>query len=284
MRPAAGHTAKDVPAMTMRSAVARYNGVHEAMERTPMDRKAIANAFDEYVADYDLSDEKIRLKAEHTYHVARLCDEIARSLELPAAECDLAWACGMLHDIGRFEQVRRFGTFYDSQSVNHAEFGADLLFVDRLIDRFLAGPDPVIEIAIRNHNRLRVDEGLDERTRLFCDILRDADKIDIIRVNVESPLPEIFNAPIAVIRASAITPEVEASFYEHHCVDRALMRTYIDRMVGHFSFAYELVFPYSRAEVVRQGFLGRAMSFASDNPDTVEKLARMREEMRAFLA
>ena len=45
----------------------------------------------------------------------------------------------MLHDIGRFEQIRRFGTFNDVQSVDHAEFGADLLFKEGLIRKFAEG-------------------------------------------------------------------------------------------------------------------------------------------------
>ena len=36
------------------------------------------------------------------------------------------WACCM--DIGRFEQIRCFGTFNDGMSVDHAELGADILF------------------------------------------------------------------------------------------------------------------------------------------------------------
>ena len=140
-----------------------------------MDRQHVEEVFDDYVAGYDAADEKIRLKAEYTYKVAALCDMIAGSLGLPEAECDVAWLCGMLHDIGRFEQVRRWNTFYDSQSVNHAEFGADPLFCDGLIGRFVGegAVDPALEPAIRNHNRLRVEYGLPARTRMFADILRD---------------------------------------------------------------------------------------------------------------
>ena len=250
-----------------------------------LNRSHIETAFDAYVAGYDAASEKIRLKAEHTYKVAALCDMIAGSLGLPGPERDVAWLCGMLHDIGRFEQVRRWDTFYDSLSVNHAEFGADLLFADGLIGRFVEGGavDPALEPAIRNHNRLCVEDGLDERTRMFADILRDADKIDIIRVNVESPVTEIYNAPIDEIRASAISPQVEAGFYEHRCIDSALKRTVADRMVGHFAFVFELVYPASKAEVKRQGHLWQAMGFEFTNPETAAKVAAMRSEMRAWL-
>ena len=53
----------------------------------------------------------------------------------------------MLHDIGRFEQIRRFGTFNDAQSVDHAEFGADLLFKEGLIRKFAEGYYEECELA-----------------------------------------------------------------------------------------------------------------------------------------
>ena len=40
----------------------------------------------------------------------------------------MSWLTGLLHDVGRFEQLRRYGTFIDAQSIDHAEFGADRLF------------------------------------------------------------------------------------------------------------------------------------------------------------
>ena len=72
-------------------------------------RQSCLDAFNSYVARYDVSDERIALKVEHTYEVAKLCDEIARGEGLPPADVDLAWLCGLLHDIGRFEQLRRMG-------------------------------------------------------------------------------------------------------------------------------------------------------------------------------
>lgn len=67
--------------------------------------KALA-AFQEYTDRYDSSRDMIRLKIEHTYRVCGLCQQIARSLELPEEEVDIAWLTGLLHDVGRFEQQR----------------------------------------------------------------------------------------------------------------------------------------------------------------------------------
>ncbi|MBQ5346351.1 MAG: HD domain-containing protein, partial [Acidaminococcaceae bacterium] len=84
-------------------------------------RKKVEESFKNYVSNYDLTDVKVKLKVDHTFRVAALCDLIADELGLKEYDKDLAWLLGMLHDIGRFEQLRRFHTFRDALSVNHAE-------------------------------------------------------------------------------------------------------------------------------------------------------------------
>lgn len=87
-------------------------------------RQSCLDAFNSYVARYDVSDERIALKVEHTYKVAELFDEIAQGEGLSPADVDLAWLCGLLHDIGRFEQLCQWGTFIDADSCSHAALGS----------------------------------------------------------------------------------------------------------------------------------------------------------------
>ena len=82
-----------------------------------MNREKLVQAFEDYVANYDLKNPNILLKYIHTGKVADNCEEIAKSLGLSEKDCDIAWEIGMLHDIGRFEQLRRFNTFNDSKSI-----------------------------------------------------------------------------------------------------------------------------------------------------------------------
>ena len=82
-----------------------------------IDRQRALNAFQEYTAYYDKSDEKIKLKINHSYRVCGLCQQIAVQSGFDENEVELAWLMGLLHDIGRFEQLRRYGTFIDAQSI-----------------------------------------------------------------------------------------------------------------------------------------------------------------------
>lgn len=251
-----------------------------------VDRKKVQDTFDRYVGKYNIEDEKIRLKAEHTYRVSELCQRIAEASDLSEEDTDLAWLLGMLHDVGRFEQVRRFGTFMDSQSVNHAEFGAELLFEDGLIKEFIDAEIPDMELlrnAVAWHSAYRLPENLDDRTKMFCDILRDADKVDILRVNVEFSFEDIYNVSLEELKQCEVTEEVMQAVREKHAVFRDLRKTPIDYLVGHICLVYELVHEEAVRAVVKQGYLDRLLNFQSDNEKTMMQFAEIRANMQEYL-
>ena len=295
----------------------------DSINKPVINRKAVLNAFAGYVHYYDRSDGKIKLKIDHTYRVAVLCEKIADSVGLTGEDKDVAWLLGMLHDIGRFEQIRCFGTFNDGMSVDHAELGADILFdpdrkdkvcvtsaqgtvyaiknpmcepvnvtvvkkASRIINKFAEGyveknGSDLLELAIRQHNKFRIADGLSKREEMFCNILRDADKIDILKVNVDVPLETIYNSTTEEIRNSVITDEVLECFYAKQTVLRSLKKSVVDNIVGHISLIFELVYPVSLKIVKEQGYVYKMLDFKSDRPDTVEKFAGMRKFVDKFL-
>ena len=222
-----------------------------------VDRQKVLDAFAAYIRPYDAQDPKVSLKIHHTYRVAALCEQIGRSIALEGTALDLAWLCGILHDDGRFEQLRRFGTFDDSKSIDHARAGVQVLFEQGHIRDYLDddSEDAMLRTAVEWHSAYRLPDGLDERPVMYCNILRDADKIDILRVNVETPLEDIYNVTTAELLASPVTPAVQQAFYEHHAVLRSIKQHPADHAVGHSSLVYELVYPESRCIVADQGWL-----------------------------
>lgn len=248
----------------------------------------VEQTFAAYTAKYNPADPKIKLKIDHTYRVATFCDSIARSLNLSDEDRDIAWLCGMLHDLGRFEQIKRYGTFNDSQSIDHAKLSADLLFEEHLADDYVYGFEqdamrPVIELAIRSHSAYRLPEKISAREKMFCDILRDADKIDIFRVNIDTSPEEIYNVTTEELKNSQVSPEVMQCFDEEHAVLRSLKKTAIDNYVAHMALTFELVYPKSRQLVYEQGYLAQMLEFKSDNSVTNEQLSQIREMLEAFL-
>lgn len=284
--------------------------VVESINKPAINRKNVINTFAEYVRNYDPSDEKIKLKIDHTYRVAGMCQRIAESLGLSEPDVDIAWLLGMLHDIGRFEQIRRFGTFNDAQSVDHAEFGADLLFKEGLIRKFAEGyyeecelarsgneeaeqiiknnehhnkDTGLLELAIRQHNKYRVKEDLTERQRMFCDILRDADKVDIFKVNADIPMGIIYDVTTEELKSGVISKEVLESFYKRETVLKSVRKSAVDHIVGHISLLFELVYKESYRQAKEQGYVYKLLDFKSDVPEVNAEFDDMRKYVDEFL-
>ncbi len=251
-------------------------------------KKYIEESFKKYTDDYDSSDTKIRLKIEHTYRVAYLCEKIAESINLDEKDILLAWTCGMLHDIGRFEQVKRFGTFFDSQSVDHAQFGADLLFVDKLYSKLVPwdifeNQKDIVEKAIRVHNMFIIPGEMSKREKMFANILRDADKIDILKVNCDNPVNEVYNRPIEEFKTSQVSEDVKKAFNEKHCAKRNERTSAIDYLVGHICLVFELVYPMSLKLADEQGYIYKLLDFESENEDTRQWFEYMKTAVRDYL-
>lgn len=250
-----------------------------------LSRTHVEMAFADYVRHYDASDPKIALKIVHTRHVAHLCGEIATSLGLSSNLVDLAWTCGMLHDIGRFEQIARFHTFADGRSIDHALLGAQVLIDEGAIRSFLddASLYPTIAEVVRQHNRLTIDKTLDAQTTLMCKIVRDADKIDILRVNCESQVSDIYDFDEATLAASPLSSAVVDSFARHITLDRTLRRYPADYLVGHVSFAFGLEFDASVRILDSQGHLYQMFEHEFSNEDTHRQFHEMETDLRAWI-
>lgn len=255
-----------------------------------IEREKVKKAFAEYAGRYDAGDPQIRLKILHTYKVSELCEEIARDLfswtgtrerEKVQKDIDLVWLIGMLHDIGRFEQVKRYHTLMDAESVFHAALGIEILFEDGELTRFVsAQPDDpdaeVLRSAIAYHSDYRLPENLDERTKMFCQILRDADKLDIFRVNCEIPMEDIYHVTKEELMHAEVSEEVLNNFKRRRATPRAIRKTPVDYLVGMISMAFELVYPISRKIAARQGYLKRLLDFPSENENTRRQFAMMK--------
>ena len=257
-----------------------------------MNKREALEAFKSYADLYDTDDIKIKLKIDHTYRVADIAERIGDSV---GADSDFSWFLGLLHDIGRFEQLTQYGTFKDADSVDHAELGADILFKEGLIDKFPAPcsedtilsegtKDEVVnwrtitETAIRLHNKLLLPETLDPTTLIYSKILRDADKVDIFRVLTEPPYDER-NARIVESASAPASERVMSYVYEHKCVPRTFKKTDFENLISQCCMAFELEFPRSREIVREQGYLDTLLSLEVRNDEMTKQLMILPSEL-----
>ena len=253
-----------------------------------MNKRKALEAFKSYADLYDTDDIKIKVKIDHTYRVADIASRIAVSV---GEDQEFSWFLGLLHDIGRFEQLTQYGTFKDADSVDHAELGADILFKDGLIGNFPLPSLPgmaiedvgrIAETAIRRHNKLTLPGGMDEKTLLYCKILRDADKADIFRVLTEPPYDErneriVNDSSDGGVEAAR--EDVMDCVHEHRCVPRRSDFTLFEALISQCCMGFELEFTESVRIVREQGYLEHLMSLPVENAAMGTQLETLRTEM-----
>lgn len=148
--------------------------------------KEITRWFIRFVRSFEDGDEDRRrnivLKKDHT---SRVCDEIlgiGEEFGLTEDELRMAAAIALLHDVGRFEQYAKYGTFSDVRSEDHARLSVAILLRHDVLNGFDDSDRALILRAIEQHNRASLPRNESERTLFFSKLLRDADKLDIWRV------------------------------------------------------------------------------------------------------
>lgn len=234
--------------------------------------------FKEYVSNYDINVPRINLKIIHTYYVAENARKIAKMLGLSEEEQDLAELIGLLHDIGRFEQVRIFGTFSDKTTIDHAYKAIEVLFSNCEIRNFIEDNkyDEIICKAIRNHNKFKVEDGLTEQELLYCNIIRDADKLDIFRVALDEKLEDFVTLEIEDISKEILTPSFFENFQNEQLLLVSECKSGVDCMVTVFAFIYDMNFKESLKIIQKNDYINKIVKKINAQDEyTKEKLEKI---------
>ena len=92
-----------------------------------IDIKKVQESFNKFTDSYDLSEYNKNRKYHHSYRVQSISKELAQNLVLDEDSINLAASIGLLHDIGRFEQLDKYMSFDDLNTFDHGDYGADFL-------------------------------------------------------------------------------------------------------------------------------------------------------------
>ncbi len=149
------------------------------------DKESICQWFQDYVGSYYERFGRIHqlvLKEEHSRRVGAYCAAVSEELKWGEEERRMAFAVGLLHDIGRFPQYGEYGTFFDFRSVDHGDRGVRVLREEMPEDLFLPRGMGVLEACVALHNKKDIPEDLSGEILPYLQIVRDCDKIDIFHV------------------------------------------------------------------------------------------------------
>lgn len=247
-----------------------------------IDMQKVEKTFDEYVEKYDLQNGKIKLKVDHIKRVAKNSKKIATDLLLSKEDIQLAELIGWLHDIGRFEQVKRYNTFIDKISINHGELGVQILFGDGLIRKFIQDSqyDEIIKKAILLHNTQKIPEGLSTKEDIQARIIRDADKIDIYYVLTTDTMENIYG--VQTMENDMIKDEIMWQAQQKHYIDYSLRESPAEILLSHLIYVYDINYIGSLKLIKENGYItklsNRFLFKLFDTNKKVQECAKMVNE------
>jgi len=213
----------------------------------------------------------ISSKQEHTHEVCLNAVRIAKDLRLDDRVMLLAETAALLHDVGRFSQYQQYRTFVDSSSVNHAARGAKVLIEHQVLKDLAKRDQQIILRAVTLHNVFILPEGLDGDTQLVVRIVRDADKLDILRVVMDYLATEAGNRAEAIALGLPDVPgysdEVLGALRRGEMAKKSSLSTLNDFKLLQLAWMYDLNFASSLRIVVERGYIDRIAATLPHTPE-----------------
>ena len=239
-----------------------------------IDLEKAKSEFIKYTNNYDLNNSHIERKIHHSLRVMEVSKKIAENLNLTKEQIDLATLIGLLHDIARFEQRKRYGTYYDKKSIDHGDFAIELLEENDFIRNFIEDDkyDKIIKTAIKNHNKYEL-EPLDGEELLQAKIIKDADKIVIFY-----QLAYKFAKNKNEIENSEISQDYIKQLKQEKCIFRNAEESAIDELVLITSFIYDIHFESSLRLIKEENYIEKMFEqfeFKENTKKQVEEIVKI---------
>ncbi|OGV39631.1 MAG: hypothetical protein A2020_02895 [Lentisphaerae bacterium GWF2_45_14] len=214
-------------------------------------------------------DKNIEIKRFHTFEVLTFASELASSLELDDEMSFISCVTALGHDIGRFEQYKKYRTFNDAISVNHGELSVKVMNDTGFLDGVSTVARNIIISAVKHHNIMEIPSGMDKESSLVTKIIRDADKLDIYRVvlgRYNSPDPDTGHSIVLGLDESGgIAEWIIDSVLKRQKIPMKRLRTVNELKMLQIGWVFDLNFPYSLRKLKEKNYIPAIFSSIPDS-------------------
>lgn len=234
--------------------------------------------FEDYTKRYPSEDAEVeanlRYKKEHSLRVRDHMLTLGRDLQLDMNQMFLAEVIGLFHDVGRFEQYVKYHTFKDHLSEDHAKLGFLVLEREQILSgRVCELEKEIIHTAIRNHNQRVIHRNVGVNMLVFCQLIRDADKLDILDQIInfyENPWRTPYFAVEGNHKDERYSPEIIQGILSGKQISYTSVKTPVDIKLIRLSWLLDLTFPTALEIAKRKQFLERLWAFIPETIDTLK--------------
>lgn len=227
----------------------------------------------------------LELKRCHSLRVAENAGVIAGDLYFPESEKRLAEGFGLVHDVGRFAQFARYGSFRDADTVDHGAEGRRVLEAQDLSFLPDSGYRDLLLCVVECHNRKRTDipDGLSPEKTRFLSLIRDADKLDIMELVLQAVVADGFQDLPEMLPHIRLSRELSPGVLEEAArtgsVSNGNMSTLADFLVMMAMWFFDMNYPPTRRLAAQRGLLPRIQRELPDTKAVRELFAGIEDTM-----
>lgn len=235
--------------------------------------------FHDYVTGFYGSDEKVNihleLKEKHTMRVCSEMEDLTETLELDESRALIAGAVALFHDVGRFPQFAKYKTYSDQQSVNHGTLGVKVLREKKVLNELTPHERELITAAVGLHGVKKVPDKLADDKKLFVNLIRDADKLDIYQLTINYyrdylANPEEFKLQLDRPDEPYYTPEVVQGILNGVNIDHKDLQTLNDAKMCRMAWVFDINFPQTLVKIKERRFIEQILGFLPEADDIKE--------------
>ncbi len=205
-------------------------------------------------------------------------ETLAGFSELSAAEIILAKIIGLVHDVGRFPQFIKYKTFNDLISEDHGSLALEVLQDNSPVPTFSQETQSIIYKAVQYHNKKDIPTGFSPGERIQAELVRDADKLDILHLvcPVFENEPEIANRKLLLSWpvVHKMSPDVVNLFLAGKTLCHSILKTVDDYKVSQLAWIYDFNSPASFQILREKRYFQRIVATLS--PGSTRDLIRER--------
>jgi HD superfamily phosphohydrolase YqeK len=214
------------------------------------------------------------LKVQHTMKVLENARCIVEGERFDAPTTRLCLLAALYHDVGRFEQYLRYHTFRDRESCNHGQMGVRILKAQACLEHENPETRKLVMAAVGMHNRFALPAHTPPMVALVTNVVRDADKLDILRIMDEHLSGSVSYNPTVVLQQpddpTVVSEAVVRAVFEHRVAAYAALSCVNDFRLLLGTWFFDLHFATCRRRFLQDGYVHNLLRHM---PDTVPQAA-----------
>lgn len=222
----------------------------------------------------------LHLKECHTRRVCAEMRALAEALAMNPDDALIAETIALLHDVGRFEQFKKYRTYKDTVSENHCLLGLRIIAEQKAIDAWPKEDQVLICTAVEFHGAKELP-ALDERTLHFSKMIRDADKLDIFCLCSENYRrfhedKKSFAFEVEFADVPDITPAILEALFNNQLIDYRLLRTLTDAKILQLGWVFDTYFDWTLRQMRDRGYIDGIMRWLPQTEPAQKVAAHIR--------